>query len=131
MEDFESLASELITLMGTTGAAASGNLSLTSDLMVSAVTKFVIPKGMTLKIWGRLVAGPSVTVNFQYANDGSTFRTIVSDDLASTGELDTEKRRPHIFRSSAGTEAIQIAYSGATVGTTTFCAFDVELTQDR
>lgn len=130
MPEFDYLPSELLTLAGAT-TAASGTFTLMSDLLLAAgITSFVIPKGMTLKIWSRLVSGPGVTVNYRYANDGSTFRTIVSDNLGSTGEIDAEKRRPHVFRSSAGTEAIQITYSGANAGTASEVVFDCEITQD-
>ncbi len=118
---------ELMTWYGTS-AVASGTLALQSDIIVSTFTKFVIPKGTTLKVWTRLVSGAGANINIQYANDGSTFRTLVTDFLSAGGEVDTEKRRPHLFRGSAGTEAIQITYAN-NAGTSNF-AIDVEVSQD-
>ncbi len=130
--EFDALSSEMLTLAGVTvPPSTAGTFTLLSDLIAAAgVSKFVIPKGMTLKVWARLVSGPGVTVNYQFANDGATFRTIVSDVLGAVGEVVTEKRRPHLFRSSAGTEAVQITYTGGNAVTASEVVFDAELVQD-
>jgi len=125
----EKEVTELVTF-GAQTTVSSGTFSLTSDIFVTPITKFVMPKGARVKIWSRLLSGPPATVNYQFANDGSTFRTVVSDDLASAGDFVTEKRRPHIFRSYAGTEAIQLTYTGASSGLATTVAFDAEISRD-
>jgi hypothetical protein len=130
--EFDVMSSELLTLAGATvPPATSGTFTLYSDILAATgITIFVIPKGMTLKLWSRLVSGPGVTVNYQFANNGVTFRTIVSDVLGAVGEVVTEKRRPHVFRSSAGTEAVQIVYAGANPTTASEVVFDAEVVQD-
>ena len=134
MPEFDYLPSELWTLAGAT-TAASGTFTLVSDILLAAgITSFVIPKGMTLKGWARTLASlGAFIINWQYANDGSTFRTLYTDVLtASQAEFESEyASRPRVFRSSAGTEAVQITYSGAAVGGTVGnVAFNLELTQD-
>ena len=127
----EQVTSQLMTLFGTT-TGAGGTFSLTSDEIVSTQTSFVLPKGTTLKVRSRLVAGSAVTVQFRFANDGTTFRELTRDVLAAAGEVDDELRTPHIFRSSNGTEAIQIGYTGGSAGGTfATVAFLVELIQER
>lgn len=123
---------ELVTFTAqTVPPTTSGTLTLNADIFVSGITSFVIPKGARVKIWSRLVAGAPVTVNYKFANDGSTFRIIVSDDLASSGETGVEKRaRPHIFRSFAGTEALQLAYVVGDGHTASTIAFDAEISQE-
>ena len=111
-------------------SGTGGTFSLNSDIFYSPVTRFVIPKGMTLKVWSRLVSGPSVTVSFQFAPNGSSFVTLVADVLSASGEIDAEKRRSHVFRSGAGTEAIQVIFTGANNSTPSNVTFDCELTQD-
>ena len=114
-------------------SGTSGTLNLNSDIFYATVNKFIIPKGMTLKVWSRLVSGPSVTVNFQYAVSASgtpSWQTLVADVLSATGEVDAEKRRPHVFRSGSGSEGIQITFTGANNSTASNLAFDCELTQD-
>jgi hypothetical protein len=124
------VSSEILTVYGLV-SGATGTFTLTSDLVVTGVAKIVIPKGCTLKIWTREVSGAAggVSVNYQYAQNGTVFATMVTDVLPSAGELDIEKRRPHAFRSNAGTEAIQITYTGGTSGQTV--TFDLEITQDN
>jgi len=128
-------AKELLLLNGaTSGTGPTGTFNLTGDIIVTGQTKFVIPKGMTLKGWARTLASlGAFIINWQYANDGSTFRTLYTDVLtASQAEFESEyASRPRVFRSSAGTEAVQITYSGAAVGGTVGnVAFNLELTQD-
>ncbi len=128
---YDKETADIVTISGqTVPPATSGNFALNSDIFVSTVTSFVIPKGARLKMWSRLVAGPPCIVNYKFANDGSTFRTIVSDDLASSGDQDNEKRRPHVFRSYAGTEAIQLAYLVADGHTASTVVFDAEIVRD-
>jgi hypothetical protein len=133
----DQLSSQIMTLFGTT-TGAGGTFSLTSDQIVTPQTSIVLPKGTTLKIRSRLVAGSAVIVQFRFANDGATFRELTRDVLGATGgtpnftEVDDELRTAHFFRSSNGTEAIQIAYTGgASGGTFATMAFLAEFIQDR
>ena len=129
--------SELLVLYGQT-TGAGGTVSLTSDVIVSPQTKFVFPKGMTAKVRTKLMAGNSALFNFQYANDGSTFRTVNQDALPSTAippvgmaEVFDSFRAPLIFRSMAGTEAMQITWElGASGGTFASIAVNISLEQD-
>lgn len=132
----DELSSQIMTLTGTT-TGAGGTFALTSDEIVTPQTSFVLPKGATMKMRSRLISGSAVIVYFRFANDGSTFRTLMSDALSTfasftMGEQDDELRTPHVFRSSNGTEAVQLAWDHAAAGGTfSTVAFDVELIQER
>lgn len=126
---------EILLVNGATdGASKTGTFSLSGDIIVTSVSKIVIPKGMTLKAWARQVSGlVPITVNWQFANDGSTFRTLFTDVLpASQAEFSQDfQSRPRAFRSSAGTEAVQVTWAGGnTGGTVSNVAFNLEFTQD-
>ena len=120
----------------TSGLSPTGTFTLTSDFLLAAgVTKIVIPKGMTMRAFARQLSSlATLFINWQFANDGVTFRTLFTDQLPASGptEFDEEvAHRPRMFRSSAGTEAVQITYTGAAVGNTIgSVAFNVEFTQD-
>lgn len=131
---------ELILVRGSSdGVSAGGTMTLTGDLIQAGQTKFVIPKGMTLKAWARELSGSpgivAIVVNWNFANDGTTFRTLFTDNLVASsvaGVMDFEfASRPRVFRSMAGTEAVQLTWLGGnTGGTNSTVAFNLELSQD-
>ncbi len=71
-------AREAVTAYGQT-SAASGTFTLSADISVGSEDIIGIPKGMHLKVRPRLTSGPKLTVHFQYANDGKTFRILGSE----------------------------------------------------
>jgi hypothetical protein len=112
--------SELLTIRGETSSTdASGTVPLDSDLFQSTVNYFRIPKGLTVKIWFKKIAGEGETLfTLQYTYDctaaSPVWKNIQQEKLASKGEVALEKRRPEIFRAFNGTEAISVIWTQPT-----------------
>ena len=134
----EDRSDELLLVTGSTnGTSSTGTFTLNGDLIVTGVSKIVIPKGMTLKAWARSLSGNPgivpITVNWQFANDGATFRTLFTDNLVSSEEEFDQSfaSRPRAFRGSAGTEAVQVTWAGGnTGGTVSTVSLNLEFSQD-
>jgi hypothetical protein len=112
--------SELITIRGETdGTSTTGVIALDSDLFQSTVNFFRIPKGLSVKVWFKKIAGEGETLfTLQYTYDvtvaSPTWKNIQQEKLASKGEVEYEKRKPEILRGFNGTEAIRITWTQPT-----------------
>jgi len=136
------MAKELLTLFGqTNGTATTGTFQLSSDLIYATGTApytapsvVVIPVGMKAKIWFEEVSGAPVTVTLNFSKNATastpTWTPIDSVTLASTGELDLEKRRPHVIRSITGQEGFMLSWSQSAAGVS-YVAIGVEITDDE
>jgi hypothetical protein len=111
---------ELIFVRGETdGTSTSGTVSLNSDVFYSAVNYIRIPKGMVAKVWFKKVAGEGETLFIlQYTYDctaaSPTWINMQAEKLASKGEVVFDRRKPEIFRSFTGKEAIAVVWSQPT-----------------
>src|SRR5450759_1629350 len=77
----------------------------------TTTTEFKWGNDMDLEIWPRLLAGPDVTVQFQYSNDGAPFETLGVEVFTLTkASLPRENRTPHKFVQYTGKDAVRIAY---------------------
>ena len=113
------MASELFSIRAyTDGSSTSGTCTIVSDLIYGTASYIRIPKGMSLKIWGKRVMGEGATrFDIQYTHDVTeatpTWTTLCSENLASAGEMSLEKRRPLILKGYTGKEAVRINWSQA------------------
>ena len=129
---------ELLNLYGSTdNTNTTGTFDLYGDLVYkpsgSTLTYIRIPKGMKAKIWFKSVSGASATISVQYTDDvtasSPTWNTVETINLASSGEIDIDKRKPIILHGITGKEAFQITWSQSTAGYT-YVELGVEFSED-
>lgn len=127
---------ELITLTGTTpGDTESGELDLKSQMIYGTVNRIRVPKGLKLKIWCKRISGDPAKIMIQYTRDVTeetpTWENLITEELASSGEVVLEKRRPAIVYGMTGKEAVRVFFdqSGYGAGTTTV-EIEVEVTDE-
>ena len=121
---------EMITFRGATdGAALTGSIPLTADILQAAITSIRIPRGGVLKIWGYRVSGAKskFDVNFKKltASADVPIETLAFDP-ALDSSINLEKRKPILVRGLAGQESISIGWTQA-VAALSYIDIDIEI----
>lgn len=112
---------DVITFYGETdGSSTTGTFTLYSEAISGSVTTIRLDKGLKAKIWAKEISGAPVTVKILFTDDATvatpTWTTIDVETLASTGQLNLEKRKPRIIQFRTGKEAIRFDWSQSTAG---------------
>ena len=123
---------ELFTVYGSASPTASGTgtfASLTATIGYSTFSNITIPKGLKAKIWAKRLSGTvGYQLQIQWGVSGSQ-TTISTENLASAGVIELEKRRPIVLVGD-GTKQLSFAYYVSGAGTISF-EVEIELTDEE
>lgn len=123
-----SRAGELLTLRGASdGAALTGTMNLTADILQASVASVRIPKGAVLKVYGVRVSGAKGTINVNFKKTlagGAVPISTIAFDPTVDSMIPIEKRKPIDVRGLTGEESISIGWVQG-VAALTYAEIDV------